>query len=342
MMMKVFVFTPTWTAEDGSLAMRPECEASVVGQEYEGGIERVVGTHNPYPGRDHRNVLAQYQRAREMFLDSDCGAMLTVEHDMTLPAGGIGRLVAALERDDYGMRLHPGGRPGVAFGVYMLRHGSWVLNAWEFIGEHAMGESLTLYPGKLAAARRMGVVRVSGVGWGCTLMRREVVAGTRFGDGNGTNSAGDVAFAMDCLYRGVVMVAAMDVACDHYDDGLWLRPFGGGAVVEVEALQDVVVMGEKGSMRLETGGRYELGRRLADDLARTGYVRITNHELRIMNGEGGEAGNSAVGGRGDDEGGKDGDKEGKTAVGADLAAMTANERAVVGKGRRRKGVADAQ
>ncbi len=76
--------------------MRPECEASVAGQAYEGGIERVVGTHNPFPGQSHRNVLAQYQRAREMFLDSDCGAMLTVEHDVALPAGGIGRLVEAL------------------------------------------------------------------------------------------------------------------------------------------------------------------------------------------------------------------------------------------------------
>ena len=104
--------------------MRPECEASVAGQAYEGGIERVVGTHNPFPGQSHRNVLAQYQRAREMFLDSDCGAMLTVEHDVALPAGGIGRLVEALGGGGAGEQRGKGaGEIGVAVGVYMLRKG---------------------------------------------------------------------------------------------------------------------------------------------------------------------------------------------------------------------------
>lgn len=332
--MKVMVFTPTWVRGDGSLAMRPEVEAALAAQDYEGEMVRVVGTFNPFPGQSHRNVLAQYQRAREEFLAGDCGALLTVEHDVVVPADGLSNLVETLE-GGWGEGEKGGrgaGEIGVVFGVYMLRHGSGVCNAWEFIGDHAMGESLTLYPKDLAAARAAGVVRVSGVGWGCTLIRREVVERIRFHTGGDMNAAGDIAFAMDCLYQGVVMVADMRVACDHFDGELRLGAFGGdmSGYVKVVAQQDVVVMDGQGSRQLERGEEYEMQLGLANDLARAGYVRIRNYELGITNGEGGEGGNSAVEGR-------EGVETGEGEPGVELAAVEANERAVVGKGRRRKG-----
>ena len=90
--------------------------------------------------------------------------------------------------------------------------------------------------------------------------------------------------------------------------------------VTVEALQDVVVMAEKGSKRLEKGGEYELGPMLAHDLARAGYVRVKD-----VDGE-----NSAVEPR-------EGDEIGKDRGVAELAAVEPKERAVASKGRRRKG-----
>ena len=313
--MKVMVFTPTYLGGGGAPAMRPECEASVWAQDYGGGIVREVGTFNPWPGLDHRNVLAQYERARELFLESDCGALLTLEHDVVLPADGLTRLVEGLGRLDYSFGLTPAGEhPGVVFGVYMLRHGSKVLNAWEYVGDNGMGESLSLNAGKLREARRAGRVRVSGVGWGCTLIRREVVEAVRFRDGGGENPAGDIAFAMDCLYRGVVMIADFDVACDHFDGELRLRPFGGAMndSVAVVALQDVTVMGPGGRQGWEAGGRYRVSRGLLDDLVRAGYARI-----------------SAVEGPGEDKAVDD-------VGGAEFASVEPNERAVRAKGRRRK------
>ena len=170
----------------------------------------------------------------------------------------------------------------MVYGVYMLRHGAWVLNAWEYIGDHAMGESLTLYPAKLARAQAQGVARVAGVGWGCTLIRRDVVERFPVREGDG---AGDLPFALDCLLGGVVAVADFGVCCDHWDGELRLRAFGGVMQdrVTVRALQDVVVMDGRGSRVLERGKEYELGRVLVDDLMRAGYVtEATEPETATM------------------------------------------------------------
>ena len=263
MMTKVVVFTPTWLEADGEPVIRRECRVSVEEQVFDGAIEWEIGTYNPWPGRQMRNVVAQYQRGRESFLNGDGDVWLTFEHDMALPdADAVQRLWDTMERTG----------AGVVYGVYMLRHGAWVLNAWEYIGDHALGESLTLYPAKLASALLQGVARVCGVGWGCTLIRRDVVE--RFPVRGGDDGAGDLPFAYDCLYAGVMAVADFSVCCDHWDGELRLRAFGGrmSDTVRVLAMQDVVVMDGQGSRRLTRGQVYELGRTLVSDLMRAGYV----------------------------------------------------------------------
>ena len=250
-------------------------------------------------------IRDRYQRGRASFLAGDGDAWLTFEHDMVLPdADAVQRLWATMERTG----------AGVVYGVYMLRHGAWVLNAWEYIGDHAMGESLTLYPAKLARAQAQGAARVAGVGWGCTLIRRDVVERFPVREGDG---AGDLPFALDCLLGGVEAVADFSVCCDHWDGELRLRAFGGAMQdrVKVLALQDVVVMDGRGSRVLERGQVYELGRVLVDDLMRAGYVT--------------EAENSAA--DGPDAVGV-GDKTGE----GEYAAVEAPERAVVRKGQRRR------
>lgn len=284
-MATVMVFTPTWIQANGLMAIRPETRASVKGQQLD--EERVselvweIGLHNPYPGENHRNVLAQYVRGRQTFLESNCDALLTFEHDMTMPARAVQALWQALE-----------GGAGVAYAPYLLRHGSWVLNTWEYIGDHALGESLSLYPETLASAREAGVVRVCGCGFGCTMMRREVVERFPFRDGGGNQFSPDIPFAYDALYAGVVSVGVMDVACDHFDGGLRLKPFGGATsdTIEVEAMQAVWVLDGRQSRKLEVGERYQLGRTLASDLLRAGYVReVENPAADAFSG--GETGN---------------------------------------------------
>lgn len=271
-MTKVMIFTPTWEKADGELAMWPDTRESVEAQRFDGEIEWVVSTHNPFPGETHRNVLAQYVRGRALFLESDCDAFLTVEHDMVLPVDAVQKLVAAKDPAT-------GRRADVAYGIYLLRHGSLVLNAWEYVGNRNLGESLTLMPAKLAAARKQGTVRVCGCGFGCTLIWRDVMERLEMhggGEGDLTQICPDIPFAVDCLQAGLVAVARFDVVCDHLEGHRRLRPFHepGSDMVKVRALQDVIVMTGHGGLAMKPGELYEVQHQVANDLMRAGYVEI--------------------------------------------------------------------
>lgn len=258
-MTSVLVFTPTWEIDRGT-AMRPETAASVRGQVFSGDFEWVVGLHNPYQpvGGNARNVLAQYQDARSRFLASDHDALLTVEHDMVLPPDAIQKL---WDTD-----------ADIVYGVYMFRHGSIVLNAWEYIGGKNLGESLSLHPAKLEQARRKGVIRVSGCGFGCTLIRRHVLEAIEFRHDGTDQWSPDIPFAMDAQRAGYVSVARFDVPCGHYDGEVLIPAFGVGTMeqVIVTAVQDVVAAG----LRMKAGQQYTLTRRDASELSRAGYVEL--------------------------------------------------------------------
>jgi hypothetical protein len=257
--MTILVFTPTIDDQ-----LRPETGASIAAQKTDMPFVWEVSDHNPYPGEKAMNVVAQYQRGREMALAGGFDAMLTVEHDMVIPPDAIEKL--------YGTDAP------VVYGVYTLRHGMKVLNTWQYQGDKNLGMSLSLYPAELRAYRKQGWGQVSGVGWGCTLIRREVLERlpVRRGDGD----AGDLAFATDCLHLGIRMIARFDVPCDHIEpDGNILRPYEhGGTVSRVLALQDVVAPSGNGSLPMKKGRYYSLPDHIADELRRGGYVKITNGE----------------------------------------------------------------
>jgi len=267
--MKVLAFTPTYRV-NGEMAMRPETAAAVGTQVFDGVYDWVVGEDNPWPYPTHKNVLHQYQNARRMCLEGDYDALWTIEHDMLPPADALQRMSCTPAQ--------------VVYGVYLLRHGSLVLNAWEYIGDRNLGESLSLYPEKLEAARERGSVRVCGCGWGCTLIHRPALERIEFRDGGGENPAGDLAFAHAALAEGIASVARFDVLCGHYEDGRWLWPFRGvDVMVKVEALKDVVI---PGGMRLAKGQQVEISPGLVEDLVRGGYVRVLSDELETAAMEG--------------------------------------------------------
>lgn len=262
--MKVLAFTPTYEVK-GVEQLRPETRAAMESLRVPAGVELrwVIGRENLFPFPTHRNVLAQYRRAREMALAEGYDALWTVEHDMVVPPDAVEKLA--------------GTAADVVYGVYLLRHGSWVLNAWEYIGEVNLGASLSIRPAAMAAAMEKGWARVCGCGWGCTWIARRVLERFEFHDDGGDNPAGDLAFAKDCIRNGVVCVARMDVACDHLDGELRLRPFGGAVsdLVRVKAVKDVVA---PGGMALARGREYELPRGVASELARAGYVAQVEEE----------------------------------------------------------------
>jgi hypothetical protein len=162
----------------------------------------------------------------------------------------------------------------VVFGVYMLRHGSGVINAWQYIGNRNLGSSLTHYKRELAQARKRGAWRVCGCGWGCTLIRREVLERVAFHDQEGHNPAGDLAFAEDCVRLDVLMLARFDVPCIHYEKGKALHPYETNIVMAAcEGLvnQNVLIAGNVWHLR--PGQRYEFPEGAVAEWSRAGYVR---------------------------------------------------------------------
>jgi len=210
---KVLIFTPTWiderTAED---AIAAECSDGIRGQALRADFDFDwwVTTDNPWPIGDHRNVLHQYQRAREYFLCSDRGwdALLTVEHDNILT------------EPDALLRMYD--TPGdVIYAPYRLRHGQSALSASRFPGSRhpSLKDSLTYYPAELAQARAERVWRVSGAGFGCTLIRRHVLEAIGFEEpgGRDTNWSPDLRFVEACREHEFVSMARFDVIVDHLD-----------------------------------------------------------------------------------------------------------------------------
>lgn len=196
--MKILAWTPTWHG-----AMAPETAESVRAEQarYSGHMDWVDSQHNPYPIGDLHNVLAQYRIGRERCLDGGYDALLTVEHDMVLPPGAVEELAST---------------PGdVVYGVYRFRWGLMVLNACEYVDDQQRGRPLWMNTGQARDARQAGVVRVSGVGWGCTLIPRATLERIEFPERCEENPAFDLVFAERCMQAGLHLVANFRVLCGH-------------------------------------------------------------------------------------------------------------------------------
>ena len=256
-MPNVLVFTPTY-----STLLRSETIQSVAGQDFAGTWTHEISRHNPHDDAG-LNVWAQYRRGRDMALAGGYDAMLTVEHDMMLPSYALERLYAT--------------NAPVVYGVYLLRHKSYTINAYRYENDRNIGMSLMHYPLELAEARAAGVWKVSGVAFGCTLIRREVLKQYAF-DINPHHRYPDMDFAEWCIRNNVKQLARLDVECLHYcpEDGRWLEigKHEMGQIIKVRALQSVTAYVVDRTVRMEQGNEYELPVRGIDDLQRAGFIEI--------------------------------------------------------------------
>lgn len=255
--MTVLIFTPTY--DDGPLPAMMESVSQQTFTEYH---HEISWLDNPLPGRRMENVLAQYQKAWKMALAGGYDALLTLEHDMVIPVNAVQKL---WETDS-----------PVVYGVYMLRHGIPTLSAWQYINRTNLGMSLSLYPNEVRRGRQQGWLEVCGVGWGCTLIRREVLERVSVRS-TGASDAGDMAFATDCVRDGIKQIARFDVPCDHImPDGTVLHPYRGGIVARVLALQTFNARVGRESWPMRSGSYYTIPPEDAFELQRAGYVQIQN------------------------------------------------------------------
>lgn len=211
----VLVFTPVYRLE-------PETIEAVFALEWDGPISYLFQRDNPVTAdeaddqrvRGVLNHLHQYQRGRDVLLRGDYDAMLVIESDIIPPPDTLRRL-AALDTD-------------IAYGAYLFRN-TPVVNIFEFYHEGArnIGESLTVR-GLWDDAKRKGVVRCSGAGLGCTLIKRHVLEAIPFrvlDPQLNPRVHCDSWFTVDAYKYGFEMYADTAVRCGHKrEDGEVLWP----------------------------------------------------------------------------------------------------------------------
>jgi len=250
----LLVFTPV--TPDG---LQFATVQSVVGQCFAGEIRWEIGRCNPYPPPDVRNVLAQYSHARTLCLSGPYDALVTIEQDMIVPPHALTTLW-----DD---------GAAVVYATYMLRHGMPVINALRHENSRNLGMSLSLYSGALAQASKAERVEVSGVGFGCTLIRRHVLEAIPF-RADGVGNAPDMPFARDCLQMGFQQVARFNVRCGHIHEGATLEIENNSGRVKVTVLQAINIMDDGNFRRLSVGETVELEPTQAKQLAEWGDVKV--------------------------------------------------------------------
>jgi hypothetical protein len=260
--LQLLIYTPTYAG-----GLRSETVKSIVAQETHHWLTWQIGRCNPFPGRDMRNVLAQYNHARELALSGPYDAMITVEHDVVIPPHAVQALCDT--------------PAPVVYGTYVLRHGAPVLNAWQYIGTQGLGMSLGRpeYKAELAGYEKAGYGRVSGVGFGCTLIRRQVLEQIPFRqDGNG--HAPDMPFAFDLVRNGITQLARFDVRCGHIHEGELLSVDTSGSTVKCTVTQAVNILLRGSGVSLSEGQEVELPPKQALQLADLGYVEIVGEKPR--------------------------------------------------------------
>lgn len=225
----VMVFTPVYRLEERTVD-------AVLGLQWDKAISWVFQTDNPNEidgdieregaarWRGVLNHLHQYQRGREVFLASRSDAMLIVESDMLPPRDALKTMVEVMER---GM--------DIVYGVYRFRQ-SDVINVHELLpdGQRVIGQNLSVRPHLLKRAVKLGVYPCSGIGFGCTLIRREVLEAVPLRIDAMNSSHCDTYFAKDALEKGFRQAADFRVICGHIDyDGSVKWP----SLPEVERVQ---------------------------------------------------------------------------------------------------------
>lgn len=151
----------------------------------------------------HKRIMEKYRRARQLTLDGGYDALFTIEADMVVPGDALMKL-AEVDAD-------------VVYGLYVSRH---TLNWYANLLINGRKAKINRNP---SLRRRLWhkVVESTGVGFGCTLIRRHVLESLDFRIGG--NSAADTYFAEDCMKMGYKQAHDLRVVCGHIsnDEVIW-------------------------------------------------------------------------------------------------------------------------
>jgi hypothetical protein len=174
-------------------------------------VDWLILSEQPFPGYDYRNVLHANQEARRACLGGTYSHLLMLEDDIVPPPHALDRLLEVGADVTYGLYCwRRGGRQG----------GRHLWNAYAEIGEGG-GVSWATHSPPTAAQyfREQRALAVDGVGFGCTLIRRDVLERVSFrlpDDVGAPGSAStDWMFALDCDAMNATQACHLGVVCGH-------------------------------------------------------------------------------------------------------------------------------
>jgi hypothetical protein len=145
------------------------------------------------------NNAQKLNRARDIVLNNNYNALLTIDSDMIVPAITLERLTRV--------------KADVAYGLYVSRHPDHKWLAFTELNEisgRSFGESPEL------CQKSWGkVVETAGLGNGCTLIHRNVLEKISFHFFVGRKGAPDWHLSLDCQKEGFTQMHDLGVVCGH-------------------------------------------------------------------------------------------------------------------------------
>ena len=159
---------------------------------------------NPYFDSNGRhNIAHNYNKARQIVLDNDYDALMTVEADMVIPPDALSKMVEHEDAD-------------VVYGLYVFKNAT----GWSAFTELDRKHGRSISKNKAQAKSVWGkTIEVKGVGNGCTLIKRHVLEKIEFRTDDETDPSlhQDWWFAVDCQKHGFKQVCDTSIVCGHID-----------------------------------------------------------------------------------------------------------------------------
>jgi hypothetical protein len=160
-----------------------------------------------YDPRGRNNLTDKQNKARDIAVLMGYDYMLFVEEDMIIPPNTIQLLLDC--------------NSGVAYGMYVFRYHPYITSCWLGIDEaNIAGISISNFP-DVYKANFDSIIDCDGVGFGCTLIHKDVFSWLPFRVGwqdhtsTGEIPHSDMFFSVDCIKHGVQQRCNLSCKCGH-------------------------------------------------------------------------------------------------------------------------------
>lgn len=182
--------------------VHPLAKKSIEELEWAGKLTYLMMRHDHKRRTDNVDLLEKMQAARDIFIAGKYDALLVIEADMVVPPHALTSMAKAAVSAN----------ADVVYGLYCSRKDMrWL--AFDSL-DGRLGHSLSETAGKPEEVFGGSTVVTKGAGFGCTLMKRNVLEAFNFRQDE-DDHAPDWSFSFDCVKRGFKQIHDLGVVCGH-------------------------------------------------------------------------------------------------------------------------------